>query len=387
MNSGENIISYVRHYCLLSFKEKPLHNADTLVFSQLAYNKYRGFVSEKPEFSLTLRELMDKDALPSLYDTTRVPEENSQLLYACADSPRYENIKIGFYRSDLDDDEEKQFSAVSFQLSENLIYVAFRGTDASIVGWKEDLNMAFSAPIPSQLEGVEYLRELAAAFPEARFYLGGHSKGGNIAEYAATFVPDETQERIIAIYNHDGPGFRDDGIDLARYGKIRDKIYKFVPEASVFGLLLEQHADYRVVESKAFLYLQHDPFSWLIEKSDFIYADEVSDFARRANAVIKRWLEDTDEETRQVFIEALYDALSPAREEGAELRNYGILKNAPLVISGIRTENPEVRQKVADTMSALGGAVAHELRLSVSQKTQRLRELKERFFPNSGEEN
>ena len=183
------------------------------------------------------------------------------------------------------------------------------------------------------------------------------------------------------------PGFRDDGIDLARYGKIRDKIYKFVPEASVFGLLLEQHADYRVVESKAFLYLQHDPFSWLIEKSDFIYADEVSDFARRANAVIKRWLEDTDEETRQVFIEALYDALSPAREEGAELRNYGILKNAPLVISGIRTENPEVRQKVADTMSALGGAVAHELRLSVSQKTQRLRELKERFFPNSGEEN
>lgn len=343
------------------------------MLSQLAYNNFSGFVSAMPVFAVTLRELMDREGLPSLYEATRVPEQNRRLLYACADSPRYAEISPGFFRADLDQGEEKQFSAVTFRLSEKLGYVAFRGTDASIVGWKEDLSMAYTAPIPSQLEAVRYLRELSAALPEWRFILGGHSKGGNLAEYAAACIDEETKERILAVYNHDGPGFLPGAMDMTNFDTIRARIHKTVPESSVIGPLLEQHSGFRVVQSSAFLYLQHDPFSWLIENGDFLYSPSVSGFSRRANSAIVRWLADTDDETRQVFIEALYDALSPAREEeGGELRNMGLIKNAPLIISGIKTENPEVRRRVAATMNSLVLAVADELRQAFAEKRRKI---------------
>ena len=172
-----NIISYVKTNGAQSFKDIPLGCVDSLVLSELAYNKYEGRVSGDMRFDVTLRELNSHGAADSLFSTTRVPEQNRVLFELAAESRRFSEIALGAYRAHSDEELEKQFAAITYRLDENLFYIAFRGTDGSFVGWKEDLNMAYQSPVPSQTAALSYFEELAAAYTEAMFILGGHSKG------------------------------------------------------------------------------------------------------------------------------------------------------------------------------------------------------------------
>lgn len=367
-----NIITYVKTNGAQSFKDIPLGCVDSLVLSELAYNKYEGRVSGDMRFDVTLRELNSHGAADSLFSTTRVPEQNRVLFELAAESRRFSEIALGAYRAHSDEELEKQFAAITYRLDENLFYIAFRGTDGSFVGWKEDLNMAYQSPVPSQTAALSYFEELAAAYPEAMFILGGHSKGGNIAEYAAACASDAAQSRVIAVYNHDGPGFREDALNMERFNKIRGLIHKTIPESSIIGPLLEQYEQGHIIRSSAFIYLQHDPFSWLVENGDFVYSEQVSGFSLRAGKAIRIWLDETDEKTRQVFIGALYSAVSSSRADCYDEFCADFFGNTQLVIDAIKTEDPEIRQKVDETLQRLMLTLARELRREIASKTARL---------------
>lgn len=182
-----------------------------------------------------------------------------------AESKRFGSIILDNYVNTTEPDMEKQFSAITYHLSDFLHYVAYRGTDASLVGWKENFNLSFSKNVPSQRAAVEYIEQIASGC-SGSILAGGHSKGGNLAVYAAVMAKEETSQRLLAVYNHDGPGYLPEVFALEAFQAISNRIHKTVPQTAIVGLLLE-HECYTVVASNSFAFKQHGPFSWVVSRS------------------------------------------------------------------------------------------------------------------------
>ncbi len=94
------------------------------------------------------------------------------------------------------------------------------------------------------------------------FIMGGHSKGGNIAVYSAMECDSSIQSRIIKIYSHDGPGFKEDILKGGKYELIKDKIYKILPQSSIVGMLLHHQEDYVVVETPIGFVPTYEQLNW-----------------------------------------------------------------------------------------------------------------------------
>ncbi|MEG1427889.1 MAG: Mbeg1-like protein, partial [Oscillospiraceae bacterium] len=231
----QNIIDYVEEKGIFSFAEFPFTDVDSLILSQLAYWKFDGFVPsiDEEDRDITFLNLLEHENVSTLFSSVWDIPSNTALLKALAGSDRYGEVTLHYYVNDMDIAAQKQFSALTFQVGTAFLYLAFRGTDDSFVGWKEDFDMACETPVPSQLAGVKYLSDVAQKATGA-LVTGGHSKGGNIAEYAAVSCPKKTSSRIAAIYNHDAPGFHRAFYSSPRYMAVKDKIHKTVPQASLF---------------------------------------------------------------------------------------------------------------------------------------------------------
>lgn len=158
--------------------------------------------------TVPLRDLLRAENFPTMF-TGLNPEKIKRNLFALAASPRFRAVEVGLYLSEFDPAREMQFAAMTFFYRDAFAFVGFRGTDESIVGWKEDFNMAYAMPVPAQDQASRYLATAAPYLPE-RIIVGGHSKGGNLAEYAALHAPADVQNRIVRVYNLDGPGFKED---------------------------------------------------------------------------------------------------------------------------------------------------------------------------------
>ena len=200
---------------------------------------------------------------------------------------------------------------MTFILPDNTLFVAFRGTDDTLVGWREDFNLSFMHPGPGQLMAVDYLTEIASVYG-GRIRTGGHSKGGHLAVYAATFSPKAVRDRVITAYSNDGPGFVREVIESAEFREMSDRICTFVPQASIIGMLLEHKEDYVVIESTVSNLnglRQHDPFSWSVVGPSFVHLDGLSREGRRTDEVIDRWLEGVSPEDRRRFTETVFGLL------------------------------------------------------------------------------
>jgi hypothetical protein len=242
----------------------------------------------------------------------RAEEQNLARLAAIAASPRYRDVRACVYVDEFDPSNESQFAAVTFALPEKAgAYIAFRGTDSSLVGWKENFNMAYRYPVPGQVAACAYLNRVADAV-EGPLYVGGHSKGGNLAIYAATQCAADAQDRIVAVFDHDAPGFAAEFYETPAFARIRGRIRKTIPQDALVGMLMETLEGYRVVQSSGVAVLQHDPFTWGVDINarDFMLAEGVSAIAGRSDAVISKWIEPLDREQRGVFIDTLFKVLA-----------------------------------------------------------------------------
>ncbi len=305
----KNIIDYVEEETR-TFAERPLGGVDSLIFSQLSYLNLEQFVphADQRRPSVTLGQLASAENCDALCENVRAADRNRKLLLAIARSPRFRDVGVNYHVSRLDTVREEQFSAVTFLFADGSAYVAFRGTDATLIGWKEDFNMAFSDTVPSQIASVGYLNEVGRLV-KGSLIVGGHSKGGNLAVYAAMHCKSGIRGRITDVFSHDGPGFREGVFQSEAYSSVKPLIRPYMPQTSVVGMLLEQHETYTVVKSGQIGIMQHDPFTWLIKDNDFHYLEGLDSLALFNDKVIQTWLNAMTDSDRERFVDALYGVI------------------------------------------------------------------------------
>jgi len=201
-----SIIDYAENQ-MERFDTAKFNPADSLVLSQFAYIYFNDVVPglDDQNASVRIADLLKAEYIARMLHNVRDPKSNHRLLFALGMSPRFRDIRMCCYADSLDVTEQKQFSAVTYLLDDETAYVAYRGTDATFVGWKEDFNMAFILPVPAQQEGICYLNAVAERIPH-KLMVGGHSKGGNVAVYSAMGCQPSVGDRIVRVYSHDGPG-------------------------------------------------------------------------------------------------------------------------------------------------------------------------------------
>ena len=263
------LFDYLRWRGDLTFTQDPPNCVDALIFSALSYIHYGGLVEQKPEIPVYLQDAA------AYFFTLEAPEarvrveKDLDLLHQAAVTTRFGQCRLVMYRDTLIPEQETQFAAVTFLLDDGSAFLAFRGTDYSLVGWKEDFNMSFQQTVPAQRLAVRYLREVAAEYA-LPLRLGGHSKGGNLAVFAASRSGPLIQQRILEVYNNDGPGFTRYMMGDPGYLTMVPQIKTYIPQSSVIGMLLEHEEPYTVVKSRTVSLLQHDPYSWEVMGRDWM---------------------------------------------------------------------------------------------------------------------
>ena len=306
----KNIIDYVVDTSALGFTEKPFCEADSLILSQLSYLDYQDVLVRTGlgKSQADLARAIKLRGIRTLSKDTSTPEKNEKLLFAVLESRRFGQIRASSFVNEIDADAQKQFSAVTFTLLPDVSYVAFRGTDMTLVGWKEDFNMAYAFPVPAQERAVEYLDKVARTV-KGQLLVGGHSKGGNLAIYSAVKCQKSVRDRIAAVYCHDGPGFKEDIYSDARYKEIARSIHTTIPTHSVIGLLLQNDDNYRVVDSSSVGLLQHDPFTWKIKNGDLQFTKRLARDSAILDRTLDQWLDGLDDEKRKRFVDTLFEVL------------------------------------------------------------------------------
>ena len=308
-----NMMDYIDWRGDIEFSQVPLNEVDNLILSAICYVDFEGIVSSslnKPILlSTAARNYLVRHRGEKAYLGAIVPNQIIALMAKAAKSRRFGRIRVCGYINHISDKTQTQFSAMTYLLDDNTIFVAYRGTDDTIIGWKENLNMSFMHPVPAQLEAVSYLERVSDERKE-NIYVGGHSKGGNLAVYALAKCAPEVKDRVIGAFNNDGPGFSRDFIESLDYVSTREKIRTFLPESSVVGILLEHEERYEVVKSSQTGLWQHDSLSWEVMGGSFIHLDDITEESKSIEKTLKLWLDEMSTEDRELFVDNLFGALS-----------------------------------------------------------------------------
>lgn len=352
---SETILDYVKNE-MRTFSERPFHEVDSLVLSQFSYIHLDHLIAppaagvvRKP---LTLQQLFRAECFEHYFADQLDAVKNRKLLAACAASPRFRDIGIAYFQQEFDEATEKQFCAMTFFISTDTAYLAFRGTDTTLVGWKEDFNMAFLTPVPSQEAALNYTLAVAKLV-RGNLILGGHSKGGNLAVYAAMMSPARLQNRIVSIYSHDGPGFRDNVFSSEGYLRICERIHKTLPQSSLVGMLLEHQENYAIVESTAVGIVQHNPYSWVVHDGDFIRLTTLTSAADYLNRTLSDWLSGLANEQREQFVDALYSVIAATDLTSlTELRD-NWQAEFPVLIENMKNMDEPTRRILHETLRSL----------------------------------
>lgn len=307
-----NIFDYLRWRGDLSFAQDGLNEVDNLILSTLAYIEFDGIVPfEESSERILLSEIAEQAYAAIDFSAPRAKNQFflqiTRLLTEAAATKRFGSLQLSRYINRIDQENSEQFSAIVFSISDDLHYIAFRGTDDLLVGWKEDFQMSFMDEVQAQKDAVAYVRHIIPSM-EGRFYLGGHSKGGNLAVYTAVTMK-EAYHRMIAVYNNDGPGFQDKFLESPGYHQMLPKIHTIVPKTSVVGILMEHLEDYVVVNSNQKGIGGHSSFAWEIIGNHFVYKPGLKRSSIILNRTIHQWLSKIAVEERAAFVEELFEII------------------------------------------------------------------------------
>ncbi len=344
-----NLFDYVDWRGDLDFRMVPPNAVDALLFSTLAYIDFSGIVPQDVHGSVTLQEAADGlFAMTELSSRMRV-KNDLELLNRCAQSERFGACRIGFYQDVLIREQETQFAAMTFLLNDGSAFLAFRGTDFSMTGWKEDFNMSFQETVPAQLAAVAYTQKFAES-TVMPLHICGHSKGGNLAVYAAAKCGRSIQKRIVGVHNNDGPGFHETMMKDEGYQAILPRVYTYVPQSSVIGMLLEHEEPYTVVKSTQVGLMQHDPYSWTILGGSFVREDEVTAESRFIDQAMKNWLADMSIEDRNKFVDTVFEVIANSGVDNT--KDLFRLKNLAAMMKTLKADEG-AKKLITDELSNL----------------------------------
>ena len=265
---------------------------------------------------------------------------------------RFGSLALSFWRSHTSSEENEQFAALTVRLPDGRHYVTFRGTDDSLVGWKEDLLLTVMDAVPAQRDAAAYLTEAAALFP-GELRLAGHSKGGNLAQYAASAAEPAVQARIVSAVNFDGPGFQPEFLESPGYLAVRDRLRTLVAAHTMVGSLMFRDIEPAYVQSPSFLGGSHDGFTWRVEAPDrFARCGGLSSASRIFDRTMKNVLTGMGVDERRAYIEDFFGALAST---GADTLTGLSARRLREILAMARTlsREPAVARLLGDTMEAL----------------------------------
>jgi len=324
-----NLIDYLHWRGDLDFSVSPFNELDAALFALLSYVNLSGVVPGwEAKSRIPLKDAIEQ-VIAKYYPGGEKPKAGSEIVptfsgkfnsdleeafRALSSCPRYESVWLSGFETNTDFVEGQQFAAVTFSLpARNPEHVvAFRGTDNTFVGWKEDFGLAYLEQVPAQESAQKYL-EQALKKLHGQVVVCGHSKGGNLAVFAAAHLESPYKKRISRIYNFDGPGFDFKLIDQTPFEHCRDKVINFVPEESMIGMLFEAVGERKVVSSQSHSTSQHNAFFWDVARTGFVRG-KLADSAKMLDGILNSWVTELSLPERKKFFESVFDLLGNVDE-------------------------------------------------------------------------
>jgi len=375
-----DIVDYLSWRGDLTFRQDPFNEVDNLLLSEFCFLDLSGIVPDIGEGEdVTLYQAA------AAYFHRRAGQERRMgvlvsprvldLAEGMARSRRFGALRLSGYRACLDAEQETQFAALTTDLGDGTVYLAFRGTDDTLVGWKEDFNMAFLSTVPSQPMAAAYVKEAAAARPGRGLRLGGHSKGGNLAVYGAVHCPARVRRRVRQVYNNDGPGFKESLAASPAYQAVRDRIVTIVPRSSVVGMLLEHDTGYTVVDSGRQGLYQHDGFSWEVLGPRFVRLEEISAAGQESGRTIRDFIGGMDDSRREQFVDALFEVLGSTRAKTLTDIDSDWMGAVGAMLRSYKGLDKEERQLLGEAARVLVKVSAGDWVESMEERSRELRRL------------
>ena len=346
-----NVCDYVRWRGDLTLEQSEFNEIDNLILARFSYFPFDKIIRENE--IATIKELSRRF---SNQDVTKLPilwKDDVELFPLMGNSKRFGGMLATKYINKIDAEQEKQFSAITVLMPNDIIYVSYRGTDNTIVGWKEDFNMSFKSHIASQISAKQYLEEIAKEYPSSKIIIGGHSKGGNIAVYAATFASKDVKDRIINVYNNDGPGFCEDVIETPEYQEILPRVHTYIPQSSIIGRLMNHKEKYTIVESVQKGIMQHDLYSWQVLGKEFVTLKKLTSESEFIDKTIKDWLENVEPEKREQVIDAVFEILNTTEAQTMKELKANWFANAKTILGTYKNIDSDTKEMVWQTVNEL----------------------------------
>lgn len=374
-----NIFDYLQWRADVPLSVSPFNPVDNLILSELVYTDFGGIVpNDGTEISLSeacsaFFQIYDRnEVLSRTAYTARAPF----LMEAMGSGSRFRDLRLCFYEAITDRDEAAQFAAVTCLLPDGTAFLAYRGTDGTVVGWKEDFILSYRSNTGGQAHAASYLTRVGERLT-CPLRLGGHSKGGNLAVYAAALCPETLRQRILQVWSNDGPGFRDEVRVLPGYQAIQPRTVSIVPDTSVIGLLLESDCTRRVVKSSAAGLAQHDGFSWEVGPVDFVPAQ-----LTRAGAYLEKtvdnWVAKQDDQTLRSLVDSVFTLFEATGEENFHSMTVRKMRSAELMTQALRMlpreKQKELLQATGKLFTSTGSAAVQMLEDSANSDFRGSRE-------------
>ena len=342
-NHMGNLLDYLAWRGDLPFSRDPFNSIDACLLSSLSYIDFTDVVPAKGKGKVTMREAAKQ--FFKLHTEEELANDKSfinfcpSILRALAESNRFRGAMLSNFVDDTDIGREIQFGALEIETSDGVAFISFRGTDDRIIGWKEDFNLSYMT-VPAETEAVLYLQEVMGGRTQ-EIRLGGHSKGGHLAIYAATQTHQEIADRIKRIYSFDGPGFgfNKEILETPQFRFVEQKIEKFIPQTSIVGRLLASSVKPMVIRSNERGIMQHNPLSWEVEGKEFYELASTDKVSDTFDETLSSWLDEMSFIQRKVFVDDLFSVFEASGAETMSSMTRVGIKGTKAMITRMREIN------------------------------------------------
>lgn len=304
MEDMQGLLEYIEKYGSYSFDELALNEVDALIFSQLSYINFENVVDKRIYLNSAAVKYYTLYSNEQLEGLIGIVEKALQLLTACAKTHRFGYVELFNYQNHISDDIDKQFAGICFKISDDDLVVAFRGTDVTVTGVKESAMLSYMFPIPAQIEALHFFQESAMRFG-GKIYACGHSKGGNLAVFAAVNCSNSLKKQIEAVYEFDAPGFPAWFFERYDYNQIDNKICRIAPVSSVIGRMLNHKATPIIVDSINSGLKQHQVSSWVVENGKLKQEKAFSAYSDFVEEYINQLIDFIGEDDLELFFDTI----------------------------------------------------------------------------------
>lgn len=364
-----NIMDYISWRGDLSFEQSQFNEVDNLILACFSYVNLDGIPAVTKQKGIGLKKLTEE--FMKLHTMKELEADKSFIRLApfmmmeMAKSVRFGKCVVRNYVNDIVTEAEQQFVAMEIVLEDGTSYVSFRGTDDTIIGWKEDFNLS-TGVVPAQKRAIEYLQKISE-HTDGMLRVGGHSKGGNLAIYGSVMCKS-AHEKILEIYSNDGPGFSREFQELPEMKEMMPKIIRIIPEYSIIGTLLEHEKEPVIVASSSKGLLQHDGFSWEVQGPALVRRDSLNKTALRFIEILHKWIDGMDTEQKRLLIEDLFATLQASGYENLSEVQSGGLKSLAAMVKRVEKFAPESRGMMQELLTAICGGWLEQLQADTKDK-------------------